>query len=81
MSALNGVVQPKRVFDSFPNYCCQETWFGLNRISHPDWGKLCIELNYAPNKNTKIPSATPSTTVDQLTIYIVYIYIYTCTYI
>ena len=23
----------------------------MNRISHPDWVKLCVELNYAPNKN------------------------------
>ena len=32
--------------------------FVLNRISHPDWVKLCIELNYALNQNTKIHSAT-----------------------
>ena len=38
----------------FPSYCCPERWLGMNRISHPDWVKLCIELNYAPNKNTKI---------------------------
>ena len=31
----------------------------MNRISHPDWVKLCVELNYAPNQNTKISSATP----------------------
>ena len=30
---------------------------GMNRISHPEWVKLCVELNYAPNQNTKIPSA------------------------
>ena len=35
----------------FPNYCCPERWFGLNWISHPDWVKLCIELNYKPNQN------------------------------
>ena len=44
----------------FPNYCCPERWFGFNRISHPDWVKLCVELNYVPNQNTKIPSATIS---------------------
>ena len=44
----------------FPNYCCPERWFGMNRISHPDWVKLWVELNYAPNQNTKIPSATVS---------------------
>ena len=42
----------------FPNYCSPERWFGLNRISHPDWVKLCVELNYAPSQNTKISSAT-----------------------
>ena len=26
---------------------------GLNRIGHPDWVKLSVELNCAPNKNTK----------------------------
>ena len=25
----------------------------MNRISHPDWVKLCVELNYVPNQNTK----------------------------
>ena len=24
----------------------------MNRIGHPDWVKLCIELNCAPNQNT-----------------------------
>ena len=24
----------------------------MNRISHPDWVKLCVELNCAPNQNT-----------------------------
>ena len=28
----------------FPNYCSPERWFGLNRISHTDWVKLCVEL-------------------------------------
>ena len=28
---------------------------GLNRISHPDWMKLSVELNFAPNKNTNFP--------------------------
>ena len=26
---------------------------GLNRISHPDWVKLSVKLNCAPNQNTK----------------------------
>ena len=28
---------------------------GLNRIGHPDWVKLSVELNCAPNQNTKFP--------------------------
>ena len=24
----------------------------MDRISHPDWVKLCVELNCAPNQNT-----------------------------
>ena len=48
----------KAVFGSFPNFCCLERSSGLNRISHPDWVKLCVELSYAPNQNTKSPSAT-----------------------
>ena len=31
---------------------------GMIRMSHPEWVKLCVELNYVPNQNTKIPSAT-----------------------
>ena len=42
-------------FGSFPNFCYPERRSGRNRISHPDWVKLCVELNYAPNQNTKIP--------------------------
>ena len=30
---------------------------GLNRISHPDWVKLSVELNCAPNQNTKFSSS------------------------
>ena len=30
----------------------------LNRISHPDWMKLCVELDYALTQNTKILSTT-----------------------
>ena len=46
------------VFGSFPNFCYPERSPGLNRINHPDWVKLCVELHYAPNQNTKISSAT-----------------------
>ena len=51
-SAQNEVVLPKKVFDGFSNYCCPKRWCGMNRISHLDWVKLCVELNYAPNKNS-----------------------------
>ena len=57
-SALDGVVQPKRLFGSLPNFSCPERRSGMNRISHPDWVKLCVELSYAPNQNTNFPSAT-----------------------
>ena len=40
------------VFGSLPNFCCPERKFLLNRISHPDWVKLCAELNCAPNQNS-----------------------------
>ena len=42
----------KGCLTAFLNYCCPERWFGQNRV------KLCVELNDAPNQNTKIPSAT-----------------------
>ena len=44
-SVLNEVVQPKSVFDGFPNLCFPERRFGLNKISHPDWVKLCVDPN------------------------------------
>ena len=50
----------RNVWRLFPSLCCAERCSGLNRISHPDWMKLCVELNYAPNQNTKISSATNS---------------------
>ena len=48
----------KRVFDGFSQLLLPRKVVRLNRISHPDWVKLCVKLNYAPNQNTKIPSAT-----------------------
>ena len=27
----------------------------MKRIGHPDWVKLSVELNCAPNQNTKFP--------------------------
>ena len=52
-SVLNKVVLQKRVFDGFPNLCCPERWFGLNRISHPDWVKLCVDPNGRIKLRTK----------------------------
>ena len=46
------------VFGSLPNFYCLEKRSGRNRIGHPDWVKLCIKLNCAPNQNTKFPSTT-----------------------
>ena len=40
---------------------------GVNRISHPDWVKLSVELNCAPNQNTKVFSS-----LQLLSIYIIY---------
>ena len=40
------------VFGSLPNFCCLKKRSGMNRICHPNWVKLCIELNCAPNQNT-----------------------------
>ena len=36
-----------------PIWCCLEKWSGLNRISHPDWVKICVDPSgqiNAPNK-------------------------------
>ena len=30
---------------------------GLNRISHPDWLKLSVKINWAPNQNTRFSSS------------------------
>ena len=47
---------------------------GLNRISHPDWVKLSVELN----SHTKLKyEIFPFSTMHIIYIYI-YIYIYTC---
>ena len=52
-SALAGVVQPKRLgLAAYPISATRKRSSGLNRIGHPDWVKLCVELNCAPNQNT-----------------------------
>ena len=51
-SALGGVVQLKRLcLAAYPISAARERRSGMNRISHPDWVKLCVELNCAPNQN------------------------------
>ena len=45
-SVLNEEVLRKReCLVAFPNLCCPERWFGLKRISNPDWVKICIDPN------------------------------------
>ena len=54
MSALGGVVQLKRMcLAAYPIFAARERRSGLNRIGHPDWVKLSVELNCAPNQNMK----------------------------
>ena len=52
-SALDGVVQLKRLcLAAYPISAARKRRSRLNRIGHPDWVKLCVELNCAPNQNT-----------------------------
>ena len=48
----------KECLTVFPQLLLPRKVIRVNRISHPDWVKLCVELNYTPNQNTKFPSAT-----------------------
>ena len=50
-SALGGIVQLKRLCSAaYPISAARERRSGLNRIGHPDWVKLCVKLNCAPNQ-------------------------------
>ena len=42
------------VFGSLTDLLPGKRRSGVNRIGHPDWVKLSVELNCAPNQNTKI---------------------------
>ena len=46
---------------AFPNLCCQQRWYGRNRINHPDWVKLCVDANgrikLRAKQKYEIPSA------------------------
>ena len=45
-SVLFKKVLRKRVFGSYSLiWCCPEKWSGLNRISYPDWVKICVDPN------------------------------------
>ena len=37
--------EKEKAFGGFLKLCCPERWSGMNRISHPDWGKLCVDSN------------------------------------
>ena len=51
-SALGGVVQPKRrCLAAYPVSAARKKRSRKSRIGHPDWVKLCVELNCAPNQN------------------------------
>ena len=39
---------------------------GLNRISHPDWVKFSVELNSAPNQNTRFSSSLQYSLVESV---------------
>ena len=45
------------MFGSSPDFLAGNESSGVNRISHPDWVKLSVELNCAPNQNTKFFSS------------------------
>ena len=51
-SALDGVVQPKRVCLAAYPISVARKGDPVNKISHPDWVKLCVELNCAPNQKS-----------------------------
>ena len=58
-SELGGVVLLKRMcLAAYPISAARKEGPAMNRISHPDWVKLCVELICAPNQNTKFSSAT-----------------------
>ena len=40
-----GVLRKRKCLADFPSLCCPERWSRLNRISHSDWVKLCVDPN------------------------------------
>ena len=68
---------------AFPNLCCSERWSGMNRISHPDWVKICVDPNgqikLRAKQKYEIFSATyynTHTHTHTHTYIYIYIYIY-----
>ena len=51
-SALDGVVRPKNCVWQLTQFLLPGKEIRLNRISHPDWVKLCVELICTPNQNS-----------------------------
>ena len=56
--------EKERMFSGFPNLCCSKRCSGMNRISHPDWVKICVDPNgqieLRAKQKYKILSATTS---------------------
>ena len=44
-SVLNKVLRKRKCLAAFPNLCCPKRWSGMNRISGPDWEKICVDHN------------------------------------
>ena len=45
-SVLNEeVLRKRKCLAVSPNLCCPEICFGMNRKSHPDWVKICVDPN------------------------------------
>ena len=40
-----------------PIWCCSERWSGMNRISHPDWVKICGDPNGQIKLHAKLRSS------------------------
>ena len=79
---ITGVVQAKEtVFGSLSNFCCPNKGGpGWNRISHPDWVKLCVELNWrAKPKYLLLHMHVPAWVLLYVEICF-YVYVGTCVY-
>ena len=50
---------------------------GLNRISHPDWVKLSVEINWAPNQNTRFSASLQYFFIPSYCRILIHIYFHT----